>query len=111
MKANLKCGLLLSVLAIAGCGGGPTLDATSEQTYAASTKAMTASMSDNQKRQFATDVMAALGSEGAKVAMKNTFSKDKTATSPTEMYKPLQGMTVDQIQAKADENRAKLKKK
>jgi hypothetical protein len=108
MIARLRYAVLLSTLAIAGCGS-PTLDATTSESYAASTKAMTASMSDPQKRQFAQDVMAALGPEAAQENMKRTFSKEKSTASPTEMYKPLQGMTAEQIQAKAAENRASKK--
>ncbi len=110
MNRRLKCGWLFSIVAIAGCGGGPRLDATDAKTYEDSKKAMTANMSDNQKRQFAQDVMTALGPEAAQAAMKRTFSKDKSTTSETDVYKPLQGMTVEQIQAKAEENRQKLKK-
>jgi hypothetical protein len=110
VNARLRYAALLSTLAIAGCGG-PTLDATSDETYAASTKKMTANMSDPQKRQFAQDVMAALGPEAAQKNMERTFSKEKVASSPTEMYKPLQGMTVEQIEAKAAENRANKKAK
>ena len=111
MNFTRNCGLLLSLLVLAGCGGGPTLDATDAKSYEVSTKAMTANMSDNQKRQFAKDVMDALGPGAAQVAMKNTFSKDKSATSATDMYKPLHGKTADQIQAMAVENREKLGKK
>jgi hypothetical protein len=72
---------------------------------------MNANMSDNQKRQFAADIMTALGPEAAQKTMKNTFSKDKTTPAdPMEMFKPLQGMTAEQIQAKAEENRQRLKK-
>jgi hypothetical protein len=111
MKLDLKCGLLFSVLAIAGCGGGTTLDATDETTFTTSRKAMESGMTDNQKRQLARDLADALGPEAAQAAMKNTFSKEKTTTSPTEIYKSLQGMTVEQIHNKAEENRASRKKR
>ena len=110
MSAKLKCGVLLSIMAIAGCGGGPTLDATDAQSFEASKKAMTLNMTDNQKRQFAQDLAAALGPEAAQAAMKRTFSKEKSTTSETEGYKSLHGMTVEQIQAQAEANRQKLKK-
>ena len=95
MNVAVKCGLLLLVLVIAGCGGGPTLDTTNEKTFEASRKAMTASMTDNQKRQFAKDLAAALGPEANKTAM----------GSGTEKYKPLDGMTVEQIEAAAASKR------
>jgi hypothetical protein len=111
MKRGLSCGLLFSILAITGCGGGARLDATSLDTFTASRKAMEAGMSDNQKRQLATDLADALGPEAALAAMKNTFSKEKVATSQTELYKPLQGMSAEEIHNKAEENRQKRKKR
>ncbi len=110
MTARLKYAVLLSTLAIAGCGS-PALDATSQETFEASKKKMMADMSDNQKRQFSQDIMTALGPEAAEANMKRTFGKEKTAASPTEMFKPLQGMTADQIQAKAAEIREQKKKR
>ncbi len=110
MNARLRYAVLFSTFAIAGCGS-PGLDATSEETYAASIKTMTSGKSDAQKAQFAKDIMAALGPEAVEANMKRTFSKEKSVSSPTEMYKPLQGMTVEQIQAKAAENREKTKKR
>ena len=95
MNVAAKCGLLLLVVVIAGCGGGPTLDTTNEKTFEASRKAMTASMSDNQKRQFSQDLMAALGPEGNKGGMQ----------SGTEKYKPLHGLSVEQIEAMAASKR------
>ena len=112
MNVRLRCTVFLLMLAIAGCGGGPKLDASSQATYEASRKAMESGMTDTQKRKFAADVMVVLGPEAAEANMKKTFSKDKNqpASSPTDMYKPLQGMTVEQIQAKAEEIRESKKK-
>jgi len=110
VNARLRYAVLLSLFAITGCGS-PTLDATSTETFEASKKKMTAAMSENQKRQFHQDIMAALGPEAAEANTKRTFSKDAPVSSPTEMYKPLQGMTAEQIQAKAAENREKRKKR
>ena len=110
MKPALKCGLLFSVLAIAGCGG-PKLDVTNVDTFTASRKAMEASMTDNQKRQLANDLRDALGPEVAQATMDNTFSKEKKTTSPTDMYKSLQGLTAEDIHNKAEENRQSRKKR
>src|SRR5262249_16254390 len=101
---------LFSILAIAGCGG-PTLDATSEDTFAASRKAIEASMTDNQKRQFAKDLSEALGPEAAQATMNNTFSKEKKTTSPTESNKSLQGMSAEALHDKAEQNRQNKKKR
>ena len=110
MKRGLSCGFLFSILAIAGCGGGARLDATSTDTFTASRKAMEAGMTDNQKRQLATDFSDALGPEAREATMKNTFSKEKVATNPTDIYKSLQGMNVEEIHAKAESNRQSRKK-
>jgi hypothetical protein len=111
MKPGLSCGLLFSLLAITGCGGGARLDSTSTDTFTASRKALEAGMTDNQKRQLATDFADALGPEAAAEAMKNTFSKEKTVAGPTDRYKPLQGMNAEEIHNKAEENRQKRKKR
>jgi Family of unknown function (DUF6694) len=110
MKPRLRCGLLLSVLAIAGCGGGARLDATSMDTYTVTRKALETGMTDNQKRQLAKDFADALGPEAAQATLKNTFSKEKTTTSPIDIYKTLQGMTAEEIHLKAEENRNSRKK-
>jgi hypothetical protein len=111
VNARLKCAALLSLFTIAGCGGAPKLDASSMAAYQASVKAMTADMTENQKRKFAADTMAALGPEAADENMKRTFSKEKSAVDPVDMYKPLDGMTVAQIEAKAAANKDRRKKK
>ena len=67
-------------------------------------------MTDNQKRQLARDFADALGAEAAEATMKNTFSKEKSSASPTEIYKSLQGMTAEQVHNKAEENRESRKK-
>jgi hypothetical protein len=111
MKTGLRCGLLFSILTITGCGGGPRLDATSMDTLAASRKAMETDMTDNQKRQLATDLADALGPEAAQTAMKNAFSKEKKETSQSELYKPLQGLTATEIHDRAETNRQARKKR
>ena len=110
MKSRLRCGLLVSVLAITGCGGGPRLDATSMETYAVTRKALETGMTDNQKRQLAKDFADALGPEAAQAAMKNTFSKEKATTNQIDIYKSLDGMTAEEIHLKAEENRTARKK-
>jgi hypothetical protein len=98
---------LILALAISGCGRSPRLDTTSEETYKASQKAITADMTDAQKREFAGDIAAAVGPEAVQAGLRNTFSKDKSQASPTAMYKSLNGMTAEEIHAKAEENRRK----
>ena len=93
--------VLLPILAMAGCGGAPRLDATSKESYEASRKAIESGMTDAQKREFARDTMAAIGPDAVKAAVQRNFSKDKSASSPTDMFKPLNGMTADEIHAKA----------
>jgi hypothetical protein len=111
VNARLKYAVVLATLAIAGCGS-PKLDASSTKAYQASYKKMTQDMSDTQKRQFAQDIIAALGPEVAQENAKRTLSKDKAAAAdPTAMYKPLEGKTVDQIRAMATEYREKRKKR
>lgn len=109
MTANLKYAFVFSLLAIAGCGGSPRLDATNEATLEASKKKMTAEMSDAQKRQFASDLQAALGPEARAAIMKNTFSKDKDKAPASAAYKSLNGMNAEDIHAQAEQNRPKKK--
>jgi len=96
---------------IAGCGGSPRLDTTSKESLEASMKTMEAGMTDAQKREFAGDRTTAVGPSAMQAAMKNNFNKDndKSASSPTDIYKSLNGMTVEEIHAKAEENRKKAR--
>jgi hypothetical protein len=99
MNAVWKCVVVLSVLAISGCDNSPKLDATSMQSLEASRKAMTDKMSPQEKREFATDTMTAIGTEAI----------GATKAGSTDMYKSLHGMSVDQIRTKAAEAREKKK--
>jgi hypothetical protein len=112
MARRLGFALLVSFLTTAGCDFSARLDTTDDARYEASLKKMQADMSDTQKRQFAADRQSALGQEAVSAVMKQTFSKDKGAAplKQSEVYKSLNGMTVDQIHAKAEENRTKRKK-
>jgi hypothetical protein len=107
VNAQTRRALLIFAVAIAGCGRSPRLDTTNEETYKASQKAITADMTDAQKREFAGDIAAAIGPEAMQSGLRNTFSKDKSSANPTAMYKSLNGMTADEIHAKAEENRRK----
>jgi hypothetical protein len=101
MNAMRKCVVVLPILAMGGCGGDPRLDTTNKQTYEASRKAIEAGMTDAQKREFARDTMAALGPAAVQAAMKKNFSNTAGPANPADMYKPLNGMTAEEIHAKA----------
>jgi hypothetical protein len=93
--------LLLSLLLVSsGCGDNPRVDASNDQTLNASLKKMMADMSETEKKQFKTEYMA--------VAIAS--SKDKPApTSESQLLKALNGMSVDDIHAKAEEVRRSVK--
>ena len=107
MMTRLRLAILFSGLAIGGCSSSPRLDTTDAKTYEASRKAITANMSDTEKREFAQDLAAAIGKDAMGAAMKSALStgESKAPSSPTDVYKPLNGMTAEQIHAKAVENR------
>ncbi len=71
-------------------------------------KAMRATMTDPQKREFAQDMAAALG-QGAMMSGLGGGDKGKGAApaSASNAYKPLDGLTAEEIHAKAEEARHK----
>lgn len=107
MRTALSSVVLVAMFAVSGCGGGgPRLDASSQQKLEDSMKAMRATMTDPQKREFAQDMAAALG-QGAMMSGLGGGDKGKTATSASNAYKPLDGLTAEEIHAKAEEARHK----
>jgi hypothetical protein len=101
MMRRYLWGLVLLVpFASAGCGETPRLDPSTADTLSASIKKMTADMSDAEKKQFKSESMA--------VAIA-AASKDKPPTNDTDLYKPLQGMSVDDIKEKYESVRLNVK--
>jgi hypothetical protein len=97
--------LLASLIALlAGCGG-PTLDASSKDALQKSMERMTAGMTDEEKGAFGADCMTVVLPD----MMKNAFSGLGGGSPPSldeaEMFKPLHGLTVEQIRKKAEEVR------
>ncbi len=109
MRASLKSLALLSMIAVFGCGGGARLDASSKEKLEDSMKAMRAGMTDVQKREFAQDLATAVG-QGAMMsgfAAGGEKGKEAAASNPADAYKPLNGMTAEEIHDKAVERRQK----
>jgi hypothetical protein len=103
----MRCGKLATVLVLAGltngCGAsGPTIDASTPQRADASRAAMTASMTDLEKKQFAQDCAVVLGSAPTQTGKE---------TDPSARINPLHGLTADQIHEKAVALRAAAPKK
>jgi hypothetical protein len=99
---------------IEGCGGSPRLDASSDATLEASTKRITAGMTEEQKKAFVSDMGAAVLPGAMKSVFENAFKKGANKTPPQsghEVFKPLHGMTASEIHAKADRERQQLKER
>jgi hypothetical protein len=100
--------LILIAMAATGCGG-PKLDTTSTASAKESMEKMMAGMTDEQKKEFVADCMIAAGSDFMKSAFQNAFSKDRSLMpDDTTLFKPLNGLTVAEIHAKAEETRKSL---
>jgi hypothetical protein len=99
---GVKRFLCVSVLALAGCGGpAATLDTSTDATTEASLKAMTADMSDAEKKRFQQDCdIAVLPDQFSSTPPKGDAPKDK--------LKSLNGLTAEQIRSKAAPLREKL---
>lgn len=102
-------------------GLAPTFDATSEATIKDSLTRMSKGMSEDDKKGFAADCMAVAmfsGPNGGnfgemmRKSMASAFSRgEKPAPEwqTAEIMKPLHGLTVSQIHAKAEEVRQRIK--
>jgi hypothetical protein len=99
---NIKHFLCVALLALAGCiGPPPTLDTSTDATAESSLKAMTADMTDAEKKRFQEDCdIATIGDQFSSTPPKGTAPKDK--------LKSLNGLTVDEIRTKAAALRIKL---
>jgi hypothetical protein len=99
-RAWLVC---VAALFLGGCGGSPpaTLDTTTDATTDASLKAMTAGLSDAEKKRFQEDCdLAALSARFS--------SKPPKDNSPREKLQSLNGLTADEIRSRVAVLRAKL---
>lgn len=102
---------LLMGLGISGCGSPATLDTSSDAALDASMKRMTAGFSEEQRNQFGSDCMVIVMPDVMKAAFGAAFSREKPAPpSKTEVFRPLHGLTVAQIRAKAEGVREKAKR-
>jgi hypothetical protein len=92
----------VAALFLVGCGGPPAkLDTTTDATTDASLKAMTAGLSDAEKKQFQEDCdLATLSAQFS--------SKPPKDNSPKEKLETLNGLTADEIRSRAAVVRAKL---
>lgn len=95
--------LTLAAMFAAGCGGEPTLDATSDATVDASVKRMTEAMPEARRPEFARAVMmAAMPRDAIKARMQAAARGEPVAKASTaELYRPMHGMTADEIIAGA----------
>ena len=89
--------LLCALMLVVGCGGAPTLDASSEESLKSSMEAMAKNLSEEEKQKFA-----------ASVAMHGMGNMFQAAMSGEEkelhaMLKDLHGLTAQQIIAKGQE--------
>jgi hypothetical protein len=88
---------------LAWTGATPRLDASSEKSLETSVQRMTAGLSDDQKTAFAQDCIALTLPGMMTTAFLNAFSQGKLPTGDrTDAFKPLQGMSVAEIHAKAE---------
>lgn len=101
---GILLGSCLLAVTLTGCGG-PTLDASSDQTLKDSMERMTADMSDKEKVQFGMAVAKLTVKDTLQNALQNIGDSGlKGLTSPTEpseVFKSMDGMTADEIIAKA----------
>lgn len=99
---RLKWLVCVVALALGGCGGPPaTLDTTTKATTDASLKAMTAGLTDAEKKRFQEDCDLATLSD-------QYSSKPPKDNSPKEKLQSLNGLTAGEIRERAAVIRAKL---
>ncbi len=97
---------LLLLMVVVGCGSltEPTLDATSEETLRTSLDNMVRGMSESEKQQFISDARSMLIYSGAR-GQQHVDALNGVETPAVEVFKPLHGMTVSEIQAKVAERK------
>ena len=89
--------LLCALVLVVGCGGAPTLDASSEASLKSSMEAMAKSLSDEDKQKLASSVAL----HGMGNMFQSAMSGEKKELH--EMLKDLHGLTAQQIIAKGQE--------
>lgn len=104
MSTKLGAFLIGLALLAAGCGAGePRLDASTQERLDQSMKAVTAGMTVDQRKQFAADVMAAAGPDMIREGLR--VGREGGEPDRATLFKGIHGLTVAEIQAKAEANR------
>jgi hypothetical protein len=84
------------------------VDASSDEALSKSLKKIADTMSDEEGKQFGADCMELVLPDAMKATLKSAFGKEKVdAPRGAQIFKPLHGMTVEEIRAKAKQSRTK----
>lgn len=93
-------------LLLAGCGGAsvgaPKIDATNDETLRASLEQITAGMNDTERRRFEAACAALRLPQDTRRAFQAGLSKSATL-GQAQSYKPLDGLTANEVIKKAEE--------
>jgi hypothetical protein len=105
MHKNLLALSLAALLLAGGCGGPARVDGSSRAAAEQSVKAMADKMSKEEKHKFAKAVATVLFKENLGKVV--NASLQKKHLDKDEIYKSLDGLTAEEIMAKADALNAK----
>ena len=99
--ASLASSLLL-ILAIAGCGGAPRFDVSSEESTKASRDRMEAALTPLEKEALKKDIGTVVMQDGLQRAVQDASSREKSPSDRSAVFKTLQGLTAWEIHEKAE---------
>jgi hypothetical protein len=96
--------VLLAVgLSITGCSSEPGLDTSSDEAMAASMEKMQAGLSASRREELVRSIAVLVAPRLAEKAQPDRFDNNPAPASQAELLRPYQGMTADQLIAKAKE--------
>ncbi|HUT33277.1 MAG TPA: DUF6694 family lipoprotein [Planctomycetota bacterium] len=107
MPYHLRVTVLCLAFLSAGCGNTARMDTSSDEAVKKSIEKMTAGMTDDEKKEFIADCMAVVFPDMMRSAFEGAFGerKEEIATRAA-LFQPLDGLTVAEIHAKAEQARA-----
>jgi hypothetical protein len=94
--------VLFVALVDVGCGTAAQFDATSEESAKTSIERLGVGLTEEQKKELSSDIDTIALMDGVKQAFQEGFVPGpKSKLSKTEIFRPLHGLTVAEIHARA----------
>jgi hypothetical protein len=103
MKPRVFSLVLAFTTTLSGCDSSPRLDTTSDETMTASLEKMSAPLQPPQRAELTRSIAVLVAPRLAEASKPSPYDPDSPQRSQAELLRPYDGLTAEQIIAKARE--------